>query len=187
MQDLTGKRIAILATHGFEYSELAVPQRKLAECGADVTVISPESGEIRGWDKDDWGEAIAVDMALDDASVDQFDALVLPGGQINPDLLRVQPKAIELIQDFFDTKKTLAAICHAPWLLIEADLLHGRRATSYGSIRKDVENAGATWVDEEVVCEQGIVTSRNPDDLDAFCMTVAEQIGKGIHQGRAVA
>ena len=187
MQDLAGKRIAILATNGFEFDELTVPQRKLAQAGAEVTVVSPETGEIRGWKKDDRGGSVKVDMSLAEAAVDAFDALVLPGGQINPDLLRAEPTAIELVKDFFNAKKTLAAICHAPWLLIEADLLRGRRATSYKSIRKDVENAGARWVDEPVVCDQGIITSRNPEDLDAFCSKIAEEICEGIHRDRAVA
>ncbi|MEM7499507.1 MAG: type 1 glutamine amidotransferase domain-containing protein [Pseudomonadota bacterium] len=187
MHDITGKRIAILSTHGFERSELEVPRDRLTEAGAEVVIVAPKTGTIRGWDGDDWGGEAEATLALSDAKVEDFDALVLPGGQINPDLLRVENKAVQLVRGFFYAKKPIAAICHAPWLLIEAEVLKGRKATSYHSIRKDVENAGAHWLDEAVVCDEAIVTSRSPADLDAFCAKIAEEVAEGIHSDRAVA
>jgi protease I len=187
MADLSGKRIAVLATHGFEQSELLVPRDRLREMGATVDVVSPETGEIRGWKGSDWGESAQVDTALDGVSATDYDALVLPGGQINPDLLRVNDKAVSLIRDFHEAKKPVAAICHAPWLLIEAGMVKGRKMTSYKSIRTDMINAGADWRDEAVVVDEGIVTSRNPDDLDAFVGKIAEEVLEGRHKDRKVA
>jgi protease I len=161
-------KIAILATNGFEQSELEVPLGDLRERGATVHVVSLEAGEIKGWDEDDWGSAVPVDKVLGDVDAADYDALVLPGGQINPDLLRVEKEAVALVKAFAAADKPVAAICHAPWLLVEADLLKGRRATSYHSIRKDVENAGADWQDEKVVRDGNLITSRKPDDLSAF-------------------
>jgi protease I len=184
---LAGKTVAILATNGFEQSELTVPRDRLREAGATVTILSPESGEIRGWQGTDWGDSVRVDAALDGASIDSYDALVLPGGQINPDLLRVNATAVDFVRDFFQSGKPLAAICHAPWLLAEADVLRGRRVTSYKSIRTDIANAGAEWVDEPVVIDEGMITSRNPDDLDAFCTRLIEAIREGNHGARGVA
>jgi protease I len=187
MADLSGKTIAILATHGFEQSELMVPLERLRSMGATVEVVSPEDGAIRGWDGGDWGAAVPVDRALGQAREADYDALVLPGGQINPDLLRVEPHAVALVRAFFDAKKPLAAICHAPWLLVEADVVRGRPITSYASIRTDVENAGGVWVDEPVVCHQALVTSRNPGDLDAFVTKIAEEVLEGPHDRRRAA
>src|SRR5437763_2514121 len=165
---LDGKRILILATHGFEQSELEVPRDRLKAAGATVHVVSPEKGEIRGWEIKDWGRPVKVDCTLDEVEADEYDAIVLPGGQINPDLLRVNQDALEFIRGFFDQKKVVAAICHAPWLLIETGIIKGRKATSYHSIKTDCINAGAKWEESEVVVDQGIITSRNPDDLEAF-------------------
>jgi protease I len=183
MPSLKGKRIAILATDGFEQSELLEPQRRLQEAEAEVDVVSPKTGEIRGWNHTDWGRTITVDKALSDVSADDYDGLVLPGGQINPDLLRVNPDALSFVKAFFEAKKPVAAICHAPWLLIEAGVIRSRKATSYHSIKTDMKNAGANWVDEEVVVDNGLVTSRSPDDLPAFCDKAIEAFAEG---GRAL-
>lgn len=185
MHNLNGKAVAILATNGFEQSELEVPLKTLRQAGADVHVVSLEAGEIKGWDKDDWGSAVPVDKVLGDVSADDYDAIVLPGGQINPDLLRVEQKALDFIKSFWEQKKVVAAICHAPWLLVETGIIKGRKVTSYPSVKTDVVNAGGLWEDSKVVTDQGLVTSRNPDDLEAFCDKIAEEINEGRHERRA--
>ncbi|XIA62335.1 type 1 glutamine amidotransferase domain-containing protein [Bradyrhizobium sp. TZ2] len=185
--DLKGKRVAILATHGFEQSELEGPRDRLKKAGATVDVVSPASGEIRGWDKKDWGWPVKVDKTLDQTSSADYDAVVLPGGQINPDLLRVEPKALKFIKDIFDAGKIVAAVCHAPWLLIETGIARGRKMTSYKSIKTDVANAGAKWEDSEVVTDQGVITSRNPGDLEAFSAKIIEEVREGRHVRRSAA
>jgi protease I len=184
---LSGKKVAILATHGFEQSELEVPLQKLKDAGATVHVVSPEKGEIKGWQKKDWGKPVKVDRQIEDAKVDDYDAVVLPGGQINPDLLRINANALEFIRAFFDQKKIVAAICHAPWLLIETGIAKGRKLTSYHSIKTDVINAGGKWEDAEVVTDQGIITARNPGDLEAFSAKLIEEIAEGKHTRRSAA
>jgi protease I len=182
---LKGKKVAILSTNGFEQSELEIPRDRLKEQGVEVKIVSPESGEIKGWNKKDWGTPVKVDLTLDQAKADDFDALVMPGGQINPDLLRVNDKALQFIRAFYEQKKVIAAVCHAPWLLIETGIVKGRKATSYKSIKTDMINAGAKWEDSEVVTDQGIVTSRNPGDLEAFSKKIMEEIEEGRHTKRA--
>jgi protease I len=187
MTNISGKRIAILATHGFEESELMVPKHRLEEAGAEVDVVSLEPGEIWGWQGEDWRDPVPVDRTLDEVSVDDYDALVLPGGVINPDLLRANKEAVAFVRDFYKSKKPLAAICHGPWLLVEAGIAKGRKMTSYKSIVTDVKNAGANWVDQAVVVDQGLITSRNPGDLEAFSAKIIEEVREGRHERRAVA
>jgi protease I len=171
-------RILILATDGFEQAELTEPKRLLEEAGHEVLVASPEDGSIQGWDVDDWGEDVDVDLSLDEAGVDDFDALLLPGGQINPDKLRMEDKAAALVKAFVDSGKPVAAICHGPWLLVEADVLRGRTVTSWPSIRTDLKNAGANVVDQEAVTDGNIVTSRKPDDIPAFTKALQDLLQK---------
>jgi len=185
--DLKGKTIAILATDGFEQSELETPLARLKSAGATVEIVAPAAGEIKGWDKKDWGRAVKVDKTLDQASAADYDAIVLPGGQINPDLLRLEPKALAFIRQIFDAGKVVAAVCHAPWLLIETGIAKGRKMTSYNSIATDVKNAGAHWEDSAVVVDNGVITSRNPGDLEAFSKKIIEEVREGRHTTRSVA
>ena len=185
MSKLNQRKIAILATNGFEQSELEQPLQALRDAGAEVHVVSPEEGEIKGWDTDDWGRAVSVDRKLSQVTADDYDALVLPGGQINPDLLRVNDEALTFVKAFWSAGKPIGAICHAPWLLAEAGIAKGRKLTSYKSIKTDMMNAGAIWEDSEVVTDQGLVTSRNPNDLPAFCSKLIEEIAEGRHTKRA--
>lgn len=166
------KRIMILATNGFEQSELEEPKKRLEEAGFETVVTSPENGQITGWDKKDWGAAVDVDLSLDDARSEDFDALVLPGGQINPDVLRLNEKVIKLVGEFDEARKPVAAICHAPWLLVEADIVRGRLVTAWPSVRTDLRNAGAKVIDQNVAVDDNLITSRNPDDIPAFCDTL---------------
>jgi len=181
-QRISGKRVAILATDGFEQSELLGPKEGLEKEGAETTIVSNHSGEIKGWAEKDWGDSLPVDQTLEEARADDFDALVIPGGVINPDRMRTEEKAVAFVQDFFDQGKVIGAICHGPWLLVEADLVDGREMTSWPSLRTDIENAGGDWVDQEVVTDKGIVTSRKPDDIPAFTRKLVEEIKEGVHQ-----
>lgn len=176
MTDIKTAKILIMSTHGFEQSELETPLNKLRDVGATVHVATLDGQEIRGWDKSDLGRSVPADLRIADADAADYDALVLPGGQINPDLLRVEHDAVDLVRAFEHSGKIIAAICHAPWLLIEAGIIKGREATSYSSISTDVKNAGAEWIDAPVVVSERIITSRNPDDLDAFVQTIIEEV-----------
>lgn len=185
MPNINESRILVMSTHGFEQSELEHPVKSLRSHGATVTVASPDGEKIRGWDNGDWGNTVEADAKIEDVSVEDFDALVLPGGQINPDILRTKPEAVRLVRDFFDAGKPIAAICHGPWMLVEADVLRGREATSYDSIKTDLKNAGAHWKDAEVVVDQAIITSRSPADLEAFVAKIVEEVEEGPHKRQA--
>ena len=176
------KRVAILATNGFEESELKSPLEAMKNEGFTVDIVSQESGKIKAWDNGNWSNEYTVDKTLDNVSASDYNAIMLPGGVINPDILRRDDKAISFIKDFFKQSKPVAAICHAPQLLIEADVVKGRKLTSFNSIKTDLVNAGANWVDEEVVVDEGFVTSRNPDDLPAFNAKLIEEVKEGKHE-----
>lgn len=179
---LQGKKVAILLTDGFEQVEMTEPRKALQEAGATTHLISPKGGDVKGWDETDWGDTFSTDLPLDGADPAQYDALMLPGGVMNPDKLRMEPKAVQFVRHFFENQKPVAAICHAPIMLIEAGVVNGRKLTSYPSIKTDLTNAGAHWVDEEVVTDQGLVTSRKPDDIPAFNRKMIEEIREGKHQ-----
>ena len=181
MASLNGKKIAILTEEGFEQVELTSPQKALKEAGATVHVISPKGGKIKAWNETDWGIEIDVDKVLSDVSPDDYDALVLPGGVLNPDKLRQNKEAVAFVSAFLDEGKPVAAICHGPQMLIETGMINGRKLTSYPSLQTDLKNAGANWVDEEVVVDNGLITSRTPKDLEAFNKKTIEEIAEGVH------
>ena len=179
-QKLAGKKIAVLATHGFEQSELLQPKQALEHAGAKVEVVSPEHGSIRGWNHKQWGDEVKVDRHVADVTAEEYDALVLPGGVMNPDKLRVNQIAVQFVRSFFDQGKPIAAICHGPWLLVEANVVKGLKTTSWPSLQTDIRNAGGEWVDQECVVDRGVVTSRKPDDLPAFNLKTIEEFAEGV-------
>jgi protease I len=185
--DLTGKTIAILVENGFEQVELTEPRKALEQAGARTEVVSPQKGKVKGWNHKEWGDEIPVDVRLDDADASRYDGLLLPGGVMNPDKLRINEKAVRFVRAFFEAGKPVAAICHAPWTLIEAGVVRGRRLTSYPTLKTDLENAGADWVNEEVVVDSGLVTSRKPDDIPAFNEKMIEEFAEGRHEAQTVA
>lgn len=180
-KNLKNHKVAILATDGFEQSELEKPRQALLDAGADVKIVSLKSGQIKGWQHTDWGNPIDVDLEISSANADDFDALMLPGGVMNPDKLRMNEDAVAFVKKFVDAGKPIAAICHGPWTLIETGVVNGRTMTSWPSIKSDLINAGANWVDEEVVTDGGLVTSRKPDDIPAFNEKMIEEFAEGKH------
>ena len=181
MARLDGKKVAILTENGFEEVELTSPKKALEDAGATVHIVSPQKDKVKGWDHDHWGSELKVDLHIDDAKFDDYDALLLPGGVLNPDKLRQNERAVSFAQQFLESGKPLAAICHGPQLLIETGLLEGRTMTSYPGIKTDLINAGVDWCDRQVVVDNGLVTSRKPDDLPAFNKKMIEEIGEGVH------
>lgn len=186
MTQLSNKKVAILSTHGFEESELKSPKEALEQAGAAVHVIAPGAESIKGWKDGNWSGSVTVDKQLADANASDYDALVLPGGVMNPDKLRMDKDAVAFVSHFFEAGKPIAAICHGPQTLIETGMLKGRTMTSFSSLKTDLENAGATWEDKEVVTDNGLVTSRTPADLPAFNKKMIEEIAEGIHQSESV-
>ena len=184
MAKLDGKRVAILATDGYEQSELLQPLQALKDAGATVHIVSLKMGQIKGWDEENWGETVNVDRTVDEANAAEYDALMLPGGVMNPDKLRVNQNAVMFVTGFFERGLPVGAICHGPWTMINAGVVDGRTMTSYPSISQDLKNAGANWVDEEVVVDKGLVTSRKPADLPAFCAKLIEEIAEGYHEAQ---
>lgn len=176
---LNGKKIAILATDGFEQAELLEPRKALEEAGAKIEVIAPRDGEIKGWNIREWGENVKVEKTLESARVEDYDALVLPGGVMNPDRLRMDPLAVDFVRKFVESGKAVAAICHGPWTLIEAGVVKGKNLTSWPSLKTDIKNAGANWVDEEVCTDGQFITSRKPDDIPAFSSAIIEAVSSG--------
>ena len=181
---LKGKRVAILVARGFEQIELTEPKLALDQAGADTRIVSPEAGQVQGWNHFDKGDQFDVDVPLARASARDFDALLLPGGVANPDQLRVNPKAVAFVREFFEAGKPVAAICHGLWPLIDAGVVRGRKVTSWPSLRIDLQNAGAEWSDQEVVTDNGLVTSRKPDDIPAFNRKMIEEFAEGQHGQR---
>ncbi len=182
---LSGKKVAILVTDGFEQVELIEPRKALDQAGASTRIVSPKKDRVRGWNHTEWGDEIKVDVPLDQARPQDFDALLLPGGVINPDKLRLEPKAIEFVKAFFDSNKPVAAICHGPWTIIDAGAARGRKITSWPSLKTDLRNAGADWVDQEVVNDRNLVTSRKPDDIPAFNRGMIELFSRSAAQRAA--
>jgi protease I len=180
-KQLQGKKIAILIADGFEQVEMTEPKKALDNAGATTEIVSPNRDTVKGWNHTEWGDEFDVDTPLDQADAADYDALLLPGGVMNPDKLRMIPEAVQFVADFVEAGKPVGAICHGPWLLVEADVVEDRRMTSYTSIKTDLINAGAEWLDEEVVVDQGIVTSRSPKDIPAFSKKLVEEIAEGLH------
>ncbi len=178
---LDGKKVAIVVTDGFEQVELTSPKEALEREGANAEIVSPKEGKVKGWKHTEWGDELPVDVPLAQAKADDYDALLLPGGVMNPDKLRVMPEVRKLVKSFFDAGKPVAAICHGPWTLIDAGVIEGRKVTSWPTLQTDLVNAGAEWVDEEVVVDDGLVTSRKPDDLPAFNAKMIEEFAEGLH------
>lgn len=181
MTNMKDKKVAILTENGFEQIELLSPKQTLEEAGAQVHIVSPQKKEVRAWDETDWGITISVDKTIEEANPADYDALMLPGGVMNPDKLRVNKKAIDFIRHFLEAAKPVAVICHGPQSMIETGLLRGRKMTSYPAIKTDLINAGVKWVDEEVVVDSGLVSSRSPKDLDAFNRKMLEELAEGVH------
>lgn len=181
MTNMKDKKVAILTENGFEQIELLSPKQTLEEAGAQVHIVSPQKKEVRAWDETDWGITISVDKTIEEANPADYDALMLPGGVMNPDKLRVNKKAIDFIRHFLEAAKPVAVICHGPQSMIETGLLRGRKMTSYPAIKTDLINAGVKWVDEEVVVDNGLVSSRSPKDLDAFNRKMLEELAEGVH------